>query len=565
MTTVTADTPFLPAGLTGPQREAVLAEDAMLCVLAGAGAGKTRVLTLRVARRIADGSAIARHVLVCTFSRKAADELHRRLWHLGAGESVRAGTFHRTALALLTQRRAESGQSPPNVLSDRRSLIFGALDLAGSTSGSDRGLRSRASAVSAVSSIEAEIGWAKARLCPPEDYVARASELHRRTALSKERVAEVYQRYETQRLARGLLDLDDLLLACADLLSQDQRFAEAVRWQYRHLFVDEMQDVNPAQFRLLTLLLGDEPDLFVVGDPNQSVYGWNGADPSLLHRLPQILPGTRVVRLGENHRSSPQVVAVAAAALGLEGPASPTSTRSDGPIPRVVGLDSDEEEARFVAAELRRALRPGRRWSKLAVLARTNAQLAVIGAALEQARIPFEITGSDGGPGSDVGRELGEDDAEEDPGDAVPDVRGAKSGGDGEDAVSRRAPSDAVVLSTFHRAKGLQWPTVFVVGCATGLIPLRSARTEAAKDEERRLFYVALTRAESELTCTWARWRVGADPARTRPREMSPWLSLVDDVCRDLQQDEQPIPSAAMARHLALARASLRARRKTDQ
>ena len=159
-----------------------------------------------------------------------------------------------------------------------------------------------------MAQLETEIGWAKARLVTPADYEAAARRAQRRPAMGAARVAELYTRYEADRRRRGVLDLDDLLWRCADALEEDGRFAAAVRWRFRHLFVDEMQDVNPAQFRLLTCLLGDEPDLCVVGDPNQSVYGWNGADPTLLDRLPSLLPGTRVLRLDENHRCSPQVV-----------------------------------------------------------------------------------------------------------------------------------------------------------------------------------------------------------------------------------------------------------------
>ena len=163
--------------------------------------------------------------------------------------------------------------------------------------------------------LDGEIGWAKARLIAPEDYVAEARTAKRRSGISADQVADVFTRYELERAKRRLLDFDDLIVSCADALAGDAAFADAVRWRTRHLFVDEMQDVNPAQFRLLTALLSDEPDLFVVGDPNQSVYGFNGADPTLLDRLPEILRGTKVIRLDENHRCTPQIVAVATAVL----------------------------------------------------------------------------------------------------------------------------------------------------------------------------------------------------------------------------------------------------------
>ena len=292
--------------------------------MAGAGAGKTRVLTLRVARRVRDGSIEADRTLVTTFSRKAADELRTRLWSLGVS-GVKAGTFHRTALGLLREHRELRGRPLPQLLPDRRRLLADVTtgrpaphpgarrgDRVGQgTPGGARRLRGRG---------------------PPPPAP---------TGINPEQVADVYARYESERTRRRLLDFDDLIVACADALAGDSAFADSMRWRTRHLFVDEMQDVNPAQFRLLMALLADEPDLFVVGDPNQSVYGFNGADPTLLDRLPEILRGTKVIRLDENHRCTPQVVAVATAVLrrrrasaARRGGAAPRPPGSTGRCPR---------------------------------------------------------------------------------------------------------------------------------------------------------------------------------------------------------------------------------------
>ena len=260
--------------LTVTQREAIESDKPLLCVVAGAGAGKTRVLTLRVARRVREGSIEPDRTLVTTFSRKAAEELRTRLYSLGVS-GVKAGTFHRTALGLLREHRELRGRPLPQLLPDRRRL------LAEVTTGDAR--RTRA--------LDGEIGWAKARLVSPEQYEAEARRHRRRSGLSAEQVADAFTRYEAERSRRRLLDFDDLIVSCADALAGDSEFADSIRWRTRHLFVDEMQDVNPAQFRLLTAMLADEPDLFVVGDPNQSVYGFNGADPTLLDRLPDILRG----------------------------------------------------------------------------------------------------------------------------------------------------------------------------------------------------------------------------------------------------------------------------------
>ena len=328
--------------LTVAQRAAIEAEDPLLCVMAGAGAGKTRVLTLRVARRVRDGSIQADRTLVTTFSRKAAEELRTRLWSLGVS-GVKAGTFHRTALSLLREHRAQRGRPEPQLLPDRRRLL---ADL---VTGDPRRVRS----------LDGEIGWAKARLVTPAHYEAEARRAKRRSGMSAEQVADVYARYEEERRRRRVLDFDDLIVACADSLAGDAAFADAIRWRTRHLFVDEMQDVNPAQFRLLTALLSDEPDLFVVGDPNQSVYGFNGADPTLLDRLPEILRGTKVIRLDENHRCTPQIVAVATAVLQdgervdtIGGEVIlPSTTRVDGPVPTVISHATEADEAAWVARQ----------------------------------------------------------------------------------------------------------------------------------------------------------------------------------------------------------------------
>lgn len=561
-----------PPGLTEAQREAVTAADPMLCVLAGAGAGKTRVLTLRVARRVADGTAGADHVLVCTFSRKAADELRHRLWVSGI-EGLHAGTIHRTALGLLRQHRADHGLAPPVVAADRRSLLAEVMTEPGSATWARRGRHRRPAPDLTARRVDAEIGWAKARMVRPDGYERAAREAGRSPAVPPAVVARHYRAYEEARRRRGLLDLDDLLSAAADLLGDDPAFADAVRWRFRHLFVDEMQDVNPAQFRLLMALLGDEPDIFVVGDPNQSVYAWNGADPRLLHDLPDILVGTRVLRLDENHRCTPQVVAVAAAALGQTGPGgTPISAQDDGPVPRIVTHPTDVAEARWVARQIWLDHRPGRHWSATAVLARTNAQLDLMALALAHEKIPFEMLGSDTGPASDVrrileARRLPHGDPFADPVDEEDEPDDGEDGDEGADEVPEAAdggapgeqpdPLGAVVLSTFHRAKGLQWPAVYVIGLSEGLVPIGSARRADALAEERRLLYVALTRAEHQLTCTWAR-QPGDGESAGRERVPSRWLEAAADAAAALSRAERPLPPAEVAGRIASLRQRLR-------
>ncbi len=625
----------LPGGITPDQFEAVSAPDPVLCVLAGAGTGKTRVLTLRIARRVRDGSALAEHVLACTFSRKAADELGQRLWTLGVADEVVAGTFHRTALGLIRRHRLDHTASEPALLTDRRTLLaellgtdsWGALDPAREQGGPRAGAASqfRVSSqaararrpLSAVAQLDTEIGWAKARLVSPDRYPDAARRDRRRPPRGVARTAELYELYERTRRQRRLLDFDDLIWAAADLVESDTRFAQGVRWRYRHVFVDEMQDVNPAQFRLLRAIVGDEPDLCVVGDPWQSVYGWNGADPEMMNLVPVMYPETRVIRLGENHRCSPQIVAVASAALGLgscrDAPVDPvtalagadsvggrvaggargvegrgervegrgeretgggwvpTSTRPDGPVPRLVEHATDEHEAAWVSRQVWLMHRPGTRWRHIAVLARTNSQLELVARALTAEKVPFSISGREWEPSGDAGhdQDVVVDPGVVDPGIVDPGARHATLGNfdhgeplaespTAQGAVGATGLGDAVTLSTFHRAKGLQWPIVFVIGLSNGLVPLRSARAPAALEEERRLLYVALTRAERELTGTWAVHSCERDFELGRPpRAPSPWLVPMQQTCSALQRALEEPSAEQVAAHLDEVRSLL--------
>jgi len=509
--------------MTAAQREAVEADDRVVCVLAGAGAGKTRVLTLRVARRCDDASATPEHTLVCTFSRKAADELRDRLRRLGVF-GVTAGTIHRIALRILRDWRDHARMPPPVVLGDRQRVLEAVLASSGP-----------AVQPFVARHLDIEIGWAKARLAGPGDYEALARQVERTVRLPLGFTAQSFAAYEAERRRRSLLDLDDLLTESARVLEEDDGFAGALRWRFRHLYVDELQDVNAAQFRLLRVLGGLDPDLFCVGDPNQSIYGWNGADPDLLAHLPRVFPDARVIRLDANHRSSPAIVRLASAAL--EVTEAPTSTRADGPVPVIVEHETDVEEAQWVARRAWLSHGPGRRWSKLAVLARTNAQLRTIARALEQQKIPFSFASGDLGPASDLGSPS--DDG----------TLGEPETVDTATWVSDAEHIDGVVLSTFHRAKGLQWPCVVVIGLGEGLVPIASARSEAAIAEERRLLYVALTRAEDELWCSWARGT--STGSTTAGRQPCRWLAAIERERVVLENEHGPAEPASVAEHLA--------------
>ncbi len=506
--------------MTAAQKEAVLADEPVICVLAGAGAGKTGVLTARVARRDADGTARADRTLVCTFSRRAADELWVRLVRLGV-RGATVGTIHRVALRILVDWRQRRHAPAPSILGRRGALI-------------ERVLSTRQPLPVTSAQLESEIGWAKARMVGPEEYEAAAARAGRSLRIPAGLTAELFALYEQERRRRSLLDLDDLLDESA-LVMEHEAFAEATRWRLRHVLVDEMQDVNPAQFRLLQAIVGPEPDLVAVGDPSQSVYGWNGADPGLLEALPSLFDRVRVVHLDDNHRSTPAIVRLAAAALGRR-PDTVRCSRPEGPVPALTTHESDEEEASWVAREAWRAHRPGRRWSHMAVLARTNAQLEAFVRVFSTRQIPVRLAGTELGPASDLG-----------PVDRDATIHIETEG--------RRGPvaddPDAVVLSTFHRSKGLQWPCVFVVGLCEGLVPIRSARSSAALAEERRLLYVAMTRAEDQLWCSWSS---KAAPGAS-DRSASRWLAEVEQARAQIEEERSPAPPQAAASHLARIRA----------
>ena len=588
---VEPSTDRLLAGLTEAQRRAVTSDAGTLAVVAGAGSGKTTVLTRRIAWRARTGAADPGHVLVVTFTRKAALELRRRLGSLGVGAGVTAATFHAAAFAQLRRHWADRGQPAPAVLSDPDRLVRRVLE----EEGLDEPLL--------VPVVRAELSWARARGLGPADY-ARATDGARRTAaLPARQVATLLDRYDAEKRRRRVIDLDDLVLRCAELLEKDSGAAAAVRWKFQHLFVDEFQDVNPAQWRLVEAWRGGRPDLCVVGDPRQAIYAWNGSDPSLLARLPALVPGMVTVELEENHRSSPQIVAAASALLSADGNGEanlPVAVMDDGVPPCVWGFDDDGREADAVGRWLRSARRPGHPWAHQAVLARTHARLEPVAAALERAGIPFRHAGRRGRPpalravlqelrsaGSSVpvrsalvevlaelaessdaastglgldraGRQLVElvdEHAQDEPRPTVasflawlaanrgatdvdqgsvglPDADGLVTG-DG-----RAGTGDAVTLATFHQAKGLEWPTVAVVGLEDGTVPIAYAKGTAALAEERRLLYVAVTRAESLLWCSWAA-KSGA--AAGRVRRASPLLGPL----RAVAGEHAPLPPAA--------------------
>ncbi|MDQ2826085.1 MAG: ATP-dependent helicase, partial [Actinomycetota bacterium] len=331
------NTAGLLAGLTPTQLEAVTTSGQPLCILAGAGSGKTRVLTRRIAWRVAQGNALADHVVALTFTRRAADELSGRLVALGVRDQVAAGTFHALAYAQLRRRWADTGQRPPTLVDRKLRLLLPLLP------------HRRKAGEPGAAEVATEIEWAQARMVSPAGYEAAVAAAGRKPPLPAPTVALLYERYQEAKRTKAVVDFDDLLLLCAQALETDPDFAATQRWRFRHLFVDEFQDVNPLQFRLLEAWRGGRDDLCVVGDPRQAVYSWNGADPRYLTAFGRRFEGATVVHLDENHRSSPQVVAVANAVLEGARDAHPLrATAADGPLPTVTAYADEADEARLV-------------------------------------------------------------------------------------------------------------------------------------------------------------------------------------------------------------------------
>jgi ATP-dependent DNA helicase UvrD/PcrA len=543
-------------GLTPDQRDAVTTSANPLCIIAGAGSGKTRVLTRRIAWHSTVGGIDPRRVLALTFTRRAASELRKRTWHLGLREEVAAGTFHSAALATLRRFWDHTGRSHPTLL-DRR-ISF----LAKRHPKLDR---------SAVADLDAEIGWARARLITPENYGDAAAAARRRPPRGAEFVARAYTEYQDAKRQRRLIDFDDILALCHATMQRETAFADAQHWRYRHLFVDEFQDVNPLQFALLQSFLGPESTLVVVGDPDQAIYGWNGAEPDFLNDIHHHLPGVAVVHLRANFRSTPEILAAAGRVLGKE-PQPAMRFRGDTPTVSAVGADG---EPGAVALAVRARHQPGAPWRSQAVLARTNAQLPALRNALETAGIPTRSRGEgallrrpeiidllDRWPDAEaLHSALAEQRAT--PDDTDLDAERAAmveafleiardhltlepDATVGEFVTALRfddrvgTAGDAVELATFHSAKGLEWPIVHLVGLEDGLVPIAFARTRAARDEEQRLLYVAVTRAERELHVTWCTHRTMGDTLQARPP--SPWVeAFVDADAADAAAVAPPI------------------------
>jgi ATP-dependent DNA helicase UvrD/PcrA len=570
------------AGLDPDQREAVTAPAGPVCILAGAGTGKTRAITHRIAYRTLTGEINARHILAVTFTARAAAEMRARLTALGAG-AVQARTFHAAALRQVRYfaPRLLEGRAMPELLESKARVVSLAAARVGVRA--DR---------TGARDLAGEIEWAKSSLVEPGEYVVAATKALREPPYEPGKVAEVFAAYESIKRSQGVIDFEDMLRAAVWGIEEHSDVAEQIRTQYRHFVVDEYQDVNPLQQRLLDAWLGGRDDITVVGDASQTIYSFTGATSSYLIDFPRQRREAVVIRLVRDYRSTPQVVGLANAVIkqarGNEARLrlELIGQRPPGAEPELKIFPDEASEATAVARRCRELINSGTPASEVAVLFRINAQSEAYEKALAEAEVPYLVRGAerfferteirqamialraavrstpgetplvqavlDGlsatgwareqPPAGGAAREqwealaalvvLAEEYAR------TPDLIPIGEAGAVQRDVSLTAFNDellrraeqqhaptveGVTLASLHSAKGLEWDAVFLVGLADGTLPTTYAKTPEQLEEERRLLYVGVTRARQWLWLSYGQSRSGGGRAR-RPCRFLPQL-----------------------------------------
>jgi DNA helicase II / ATP-dependent DNA helicase PcrA len=552
------------AGLDEQQRAAAEAVRGPVCILAGAGTGKTRTITHRIAYGVHLGEYVPEQVLAVTFTARAAGELRGRLSALGVG-GVQARTFHAAAMRQLRYFAPRVLGGPmPELIENKLRVVAGAATRNRLTT--DR---------TSLRDLASEIEWAKTTLATPEEYPARAAAAGRDLPFDATAVAAVYRSYEEAKSRDGALDFEDLLLVTAYAIEEHPDVAREVRAQYRHFVVDEYQDVNPLQQRLLDAWLGGRAEVCVVGDPNQTIYSFTGADPEYLLGFADRYGDAEVVKLERDYRSTPQVVGLANKLISKAPPRRGLpglrllGQRAEGPAPKFVEHPDEPAEAAAVARACRELIDSGLPASEIAVLFRINAQSQVYESALTDLGVPYVLKGGERFFERPEIREAvlllrGAAAGGNEPGSLVPAVRDVLAstgwvehrpppGGTARDrwqslaalvdlavdlvaeqptldlagfvahlaerANAQHAPTvQGVTLASMHAAKGLEWDAVFVVGLVDGVVPIAQSQSRPeAVEEERRLLYVAVTRAREQLTLSWSLAR-NPGGRRSRPR-----------------------------------------------
>ncbi|NUW35178.1 ATP-dependent DNA helicase UvrD2 [Nonomuraea sp. SMC257] len=544
------------SGLDPEQRAVAEAVRGPVCVLAGAGTGKTRAITHRIAHAVRSGVVDAPSVLAVTFTTRAAGELRQRLRALGA-PGVQARTFHAAALRQLTYfwPRVIGGEAP-SVIESKLPVLSEAC----------RRLR-RGADRSELRDIASEVEWAKVTQIGPEDYAAAAAKYNRTPPVPAEELARLYDAYEQVRRERHLVDFETILELTAAVMTEHQEVAAQIRGQYRYFVVDEYQDVNPLQKLLLDTWLGGRDDVCVVGDPNQTIYSFTGATPRYLTGFAVEHPDAAVIKLVRDYRSTPQVVDLAN--LVIAKGRSPhrlelVAQRPDGPKPGFHEYDDEPAEAAGVARAIRRLLDQGVPSREIAVLFRTNSQSEAYEEALAKAELPYVLRGGErfferpevrqavvllrgaarsasdeplasevhhilaglgltpAPPGGGKAREKWESlralaDLAEDMAAEGADLHGFVAELERRASEQHAPPVEGVTLASLHAAKGLEWDAVFLVGLTDGMLPIVYAETPEQIEEERRLLYVGITRARQHLALSWALSRAPGGRKGRRP------------------------------------------------
>jgi DNA helicase-2/ATP-dependent DNA helicase PcrA len=546
-TTETRTAESLLAGLDDQQRVAAETLLGPVCLLAGAGTGKTRAITHRIAYGVATGVYPPGRVMALTFTSRAAGELRSRLRHLGAA-GVSARTFHASALSQLNFFWPQVvGGTMPRLIDSKSRLLAQAAET----------IRLKVDTAT-LRDTAAEIEWRKVSRLSIEQYGVAAQSRTLPPAFTIDKAVALQQAYENLKDERRQLDFEDVLLATAGMIEEEPRVAQQVREQYRFFVIDEYQDVSPLQHDLVKLWMGERNDLCVVGDASQTIYSFAGATPDYLLGFAGAYDDAVVVRLEQNYRSTPGIIEAAnrlmkgrPGALTLHSPPDVSVSTAAARPPLVDGFDSDTTEARAVAKAVADEIAEGTRPEDIAILFRINVQAAAIEAALNAQGVPYLVRGATrffelreikealmmfkgasvsivGEPlfktVSDVLRSLGwTQEAPEGRG-AVRDRWESLNALMGlaeqtpagttlkdfvDDLFERQAAQheptlSAVTIATLHSAKGLEWESVHLLGLSEGLVPITYAKTEEAIDEERRLLYVGITRARRRLSLSWA-------------------------------------------------------------
>ncbi|NUL03795.1 ATP-dependent DNA helicase UvrD2 [Streptomyces lunaelactis] len=556
-------------GLDPEQRAVATALHGPVCVLAGAGTGKTRAITHRIAYGVRAGILQPASVLAVTFTNRAAGEMRGRLRQLGAG-GVQARTFHSAALRQLQYFWPKAvGGELPRLLERKVQLV--AESAARCRIRLDR---------NELRDVTSEIEWAKVTQTVPADYPAAVAKSHRDAPRDPAEISQVYGMYEQLKRDRALIDFEDVLLLTVGILQDRHDIADQIRSQYQHFVVDEYQDVSPLQQRLLDLWMGDRDSLCVVGDASQTIYSFTGATPDHLLNFRTRHPDATMVKLVRDYRSTPQVVHLANGLLSqAQGRAAEhrlelISQREAGPEPAYTEYADEPAEAEGTARRIRDLIAAGVPAGEIAVLYRINAQSEVYEQALADAGVPYQLRGAErffdrpevreAGVALRGAARAGGNDSLLDDADGLPSqVRAVLStkgwtteppAGSGavrdrweslaalvalaedyvrvkpeanlsdlvaeldERAAAQHAPTvQGVTLASLHSAKGLEWDAVFLVGLTEGMMPITYAKTDEQVEEERRLLYVGVTRARLHLSLSWALSRSPGGRASRRP------------------------------------------------